>query len=163
MSQDKIDFATVKFMIIDNSPLAADLVKDVLAMLGTREIHKMLSTERAIDALRKEAFDIVITELETEPMGGFEFARFIRTSEYSPNRFLPIIMMTARSEEKYVAEARDCGITEFVAKPFTIQTLYKRLVSAIAKPRQFVQLSDFFGPDRRRSRQPYSGAERRVP
>lgn len=157
----RIDFAQVRFLIIDSHPLSADLLKDVLQMLGAIVVVKCTSSERAIELLRQDSFDIVITELETAPMNGFEFVQFIRTSANSPNRLLPIIMLTARSEREYVAEARDQGITEFLAKPFTIDTLYKRLISVIARPRQFVDATSYFGPDRRRRPEPFQGPDRR--
>lgn len=161
MSSAKIDFAQIRFLIIDPHPLSADLLKDVLQMLGAVGVVKCASSERAIELLRQEPFDIVITELETTPMNGFEFVHFIRTSGNSPNRLLPIIMLTARSEREYVAEARDQGITEFLAKPFTIDALYKRLIAVIARPRQFVDATTYFGPDRRRRPEPFQGPDRR--
>ncbi len=157
----KIDFAQVRFLVVDPHPLPADLLKDVLQMLGAIGVVKCATTERAIELLRQDHFDIVVTELETTPMNGFEFVHFIRTSGNSPNRLLPIIMLTARSEREYVAEARDQGITEFLAKPFTMDALYKRLVSVIARPRQFVDASSYFGPDRRRRPEPFAGPDKR--
>lgn len=159
---DKIDFAQIRFLILDPHPLSATLLKDVLAMLGARMIVSVATTDRAIELLRKESFDIVFTELETTPMNGFEFVHFLRTSANSPNRLLPLIMLTARSENTYVAEARDQGITEFVAKPYSIDSLYKRLVAVITRPRQFVSLNSYFGPDRRRRSLSYPGIERRT-
>ncbi len=75
---------------------------------------------------------------------------------------LPIIMLTANSEPEYVVEARDRGVTEFLAKPFTVDSLYRRLVSVIARPRPFVNAEQYFGPDRRRRQVPHGGRNRRA-
>ena len=45
--------------------------------------------------------------------------------------------------------ARDAGVTTFLAKPMSANSLYKRLVSVIEDKRSFIRNSDFFGPDRR--------------
>lgn len=157
----KIDFAKIKFLIIDPNPLAADLLRDILVMLGAVQIVKATNSDRAMELLKSEPFDIVVTELEITPLNGFELVRWLRTDRKSPDNMLPTIMLTARSEKEYVSEARDLGCTEFLAKPYSVQGLYARLVSVIAKPRQFVRVGNYFGPDRRRRRASYGGPERR--
>jgi CheY-like chemotaxis protein len=160
----KIDLGQIRFLLIDPNPLSMELVQDVLAMMGARAVRKCATTDRALEALRKDPFDIVITEWNTAPMSGLEFIEFIRSSPQSPNRLLPILLMTARSEEEYVVQARDRGITEFLAKPFTVDSFFKRLVSIVAFPRPFIDADRYFGPDRRRRRDiRYKGPERRTP
>src|SRR3546814_13106429 len=89
---------------------------------------------------------------------------WVRNDAGSPNRMMPILMMTANSEQEYVCRARDCGVSEFVAKPYTVQSFYTRLVTAIARPRQFVRIDDYFGPARpRRRAAAYQGPQRRDP
>src|SRR3954468_2153358 len=162
MSQ-KIDFSQIRFLVIDPSPISIELTRDVLFMMGARTIRNCSNTDRAIEALRTDPFDIVITEWNTAPMTGLQFIEYVRTSPMSPNRLMPILLMTARSEEEYVVQARDRGITEFVAQPFTVESLHRRLVSIIAFPRQFIDADRYFGPDRRRRRDAgYPGPERRV-
>ena len=157
----KIDFAKIKFLIVDPNPLAADLLRDILVMLGAVQIVKSTNSDRAMELLKSETFDIVIMELEIAPLTGFELVRWLRTDRKSPDQMMPTIMLTARSEKEYVSEARDLGCTEFLAKPYSVQGLYARLVSVIAKPRQFVRVGNYFGPDRRRRRASYGGPERR--
>jgi two-component system, chemotaxis family, chemotaxis protein CheY len=158
----KLDLSQIRFLLIDPNPLSADLTWDVLAMMGARSIRKFQTTERAIAAMRSDPFDIVIMEWNTTPMDGIEFLNHVRTSPTSPNRMMPILLMTARSEKEYVMQARDGGITEFLSKPFTVEALYKRLVSIIAYPRAFIDAELYFGPDRRRRADAkYQGPERR--
>ena len=57
--------------------------------------------------------------------------------------------------------ARDAGVNEFVVKPFSAQGLFTRIQAVIEKPRPFVKVSGYFGPDRRRRRRPFEGEERR--
>ena len=159
----KIDLSQIRFLVIDPNPLSMELTRDVLAMMGAHAIRPCADTDKAVAALRGDPYDIVITEWNTRPLSGLQFIDFIRTSPLSPNRLLPILLMTARSEEEYVVQARDRGITEFLAKPFTVEALHRRLVSIIAYPRQFIEAELYFGPDRRRRRDVgYGGPERRL-
>ncbi len=160
----KIDLSEIRFVVIDPNPTSMELTRDVLGMMGARQIRKCTTTDKAIEALRSDPFDIVITEWNTTPLSGLEFVEYIRTSRESPNRLMPILLMTARSEEEYVVQARDRGITEFLAKPFTVEGFHRRLVSMIAFPRPFIDAERYFGPDRRRRRAlGYKGPERRTP
>lgn len=159
----KLDLSQVRFLLIDPNPLSVDLTWDVLAMMGARSVRKCATTDRAVAILRSDPVDIIITEWNTEPMGGLEFINFVRASPVSPNRLIPILLMTARSEAEYVLQARDRGMTEFLAKPFTVESLFKRLVSIVAHPRPFIDAEFYFGPDRRRrADNSYAGPERRV-
>lgn len=159
----KIDLSKVRFLVIDPNPLSAELTTEILAGMGARGVRKCHNTDKAIQTLRTVPIDIVITEWNTSPMTGLEFIEHVRSSPRSPNRLLPILLMTARSEAEYVVQARDLGITEFLAKPFTIEALHKRLVSIIAYPRAFIDAETYFGPDRRRRKDDaYAGPERRT-
>ena len=159
---NKIDFATVSFLIVDTNPLSADLVKDILAMLGATAIRVARRTDRALEILKGGGIDVVITEYNMEPEDGAAFIDQIRNGGGAIDRLIPIIMLTANSEEDYVRTARDVGVSEFLAKPFTVEGLYRRLVSVIARPRAFVNADGYFGPDRRRRQIVFDGPDRRA-
>jgi two-component system, chemotaxis family, chemotaxis protein CheY len=75
---------------------------------------------------------------------------------------VPIIMLSGHSEKNRVMQARDAGVTEFLAKPIAAKALYERILSVVLNPRPFIRTATFFGPDRRRNVNPnYFGPERR--
>ena len=59
-------------------------------------------------------------------------------------------MISGAADEDQVHAARDTGASEFVAKPFTIGSVFSRIQAIIDRPRQFVATRNFFGPCRRR-------------
>jgi two-component system, chemotaxis family, chemotaxis protein CheY len=159
---EKIDFSTVRFLVVDKNSLSAELIRDILVMLGTQIIRIAKTTDRALLVLRTEEIDVVITEYQTEPEDGVEFVDRLRNSIDSPDRQIPIIMVTANSEPSNVSGARDAGVSEFLTKPFNVEGLYRRLVSVIARPRAYVNSEGYFGPDRRRRQVPFEGPDRRA-
>jgi len=159
---EKIDFSKVSFLVVDTNPLSAQLVRDILGMLDVTAVRTANSIERACNVLRREGTDVVITEFSLGSESGVELIDWIRNGADSPDRMTPVIMLTANSEESFVVKARDVGVTEFLAKPFTVEGLYRRLVSVIARPRAFINAEGYFGPDRRRRQVPYQGPERRA-
>ena len=116
----------------------------------------------ALELLRQEAVDIAIVDFRMKPLDGVAFTRAVRNEADSANPYLPVIMMTGHSEKSRVTEARDAGVTEFVAKPVKAQTLLSRIEAVILRPRPFVRSPSYFGPDRRRTRtENYAGPFRR--
>lgn len=158
---EKIDFSHVRFLIVDNNRLMGKLVKDILGMLGANQVTMARDYDGALTMLRTGNVDVCITEWNLKPRSGLELLDFIRNDATSPDRMLPVIMLTANSEMEYVVESRDKGVTEFLAKPFTADGLYRRLVMVIARPRDFVSVKGYFGPDRRRQQLPFDGPDRR--
>lgn len=159
---EKIDFSQIRFLIVDPNPLSSELLYDILRMLGAIAIRRAADSDKALAIIKAGEVDVMITEWIVEPLSGIELIDMVRNTMHSPNRMLPIIMLTANSEPEYVIEARDRGVTEFLAKPFTVDSLYRRLVSVIARPRPFVNAEQYFGPDRRRRQLPHSGRDRRA-
>lgn len=85
----------------------------------------------------------------------------IREGDVNP--LVPIVFMTAFSAQTRVKQARDCGVTEFLRKPFTADSLYKRIEEIIERPRKFVKTTGYFGSDRRRkSVGGYKGPDKRA-
>jgi two-component system, chemotaxis family, chemotaxis protein CheY len=158
---EKIDFSHVRFLIVDSNRLMCQLIKDILMMLGCTQCTTARDSEKAIANLRAGGFDVVITEWNLKPRSGLELLDWLRTDGGSPDRMMPVIMLTANSEVEYVMESRDKGVTEFLAKPFTADGMYRRLVSVVARPRDFVSVKGYFGPDRRRQQLPFEGPDRR--
>src|SRR3546814_7308130 len=116
------------------------LIKDILMMLGVTQVATARDSEKAIAQLRTGGIDVLITEWALKPRSGLELLDWLRTDGMSPDRMMPVIMLTANSEVEYVMASRDEGVTEFLAKPFTADSMYRRLVSVIARPRDFVSV-----------------------
>ena len=116
-----------------------------------------------LQLLRDNAVDLAIVDYNMFPLDGVEFTRLVRNSPDSVNPYLPIIMMTGHTGKQRVYEARDAGVTEFLAKPITAKAVLDRIQSVIWKPRAFVKTEGYFGPDRRRVEQPgFRGPYRRA-
>jgi two-component system, chemotaxis family, chemotaxis protein CheY len=112
--------------------------------------------------MRDHTVDLVMTDLSMQPLDGIDFVRLLRNSPDSPNQMAPVIMITGHSTFARVNEARDAGVSEFLAKPLTARGVIQRLHQAVEHPRSFVRTDDYFGPDRRRRNESaYSGPQRR--
>jgi PleD family two-component response regulator len=152
----------VSVLIADDDRRIALIVRNVLESLGFANIHTARDGSQALQMLQTEKIDMVITDWQMSPMDGISLVKFLRTQDASPNRFMPIIMLTGNAEREHVESARDVGVTEFVVKPFSARTLCDRIAVLIENPRSFIMSKHFIGPDRRRrSLLPPDGTEKR--
>ncbi|MDP1778605.1 MAG: response regulator, partial [Brevundimonas sp.] len=87
--------------------------------------------------------------------------RWLRRSGLEPNAFVPVIMTAAHIRRSRVTEARDCGANFIVTKPFSATTLLERIVWVSKDERPFLEIGDYFGPDRRFRMAAAPGEERR--
>ena len=133
-------------MVVDDSAFALELT-------GAAE---------AKDILKEQTIDLLLVDCEMPGMDGFELVRWLRRSGLEPNAFIPVIMTAAHIRRPRVAEARDCGASFIITKPFSATTLLERIVWVGRDNRPFLEVGDYFGPDRRFRKAPVPGEERRA-
>lgn len=157
----KPTFKNVNVLLADSDACLAQAVMHNLRAMGFIHIHHVKNAPEAVKVIRTQAISFLITEWDMKGSSGVELVRFMRRSPESPNRGLPIIMLTGRGELSDVQAARDVGITEFVVKPFSAQTLYNRIEQIVDHPRPFVVADQYVGPERRRRGLPPPGVDDR--
>ncbi len=160
MSADR-PLEKLRVLVADDSPAMRGIVRAVLSGFGCDRVFEAENGLQALAVAESGGIDLVICDWKMAPCDGIELVRALRDPARSRDPFLPVIMLTAYSETARVREARDAGATEFLAKPFTAETLYQRIAAVINRPRPFVRADGFNGPDRRRLERDHSGAERR--
>jgi two-component system, chemotaxis family, chemotaxis protein CheY len=160
---DNYNYSHLKVLIADDSDLMRDLLRGLLEMAGVRRFMTATDAEMALDQLKRFDPDLVVTDWNMPPTSGLEFVRRVRHSTDLPNPYVPIIMVTGYTEEYRVREARDAGVSEFLAKPVTAAAFFDRLRAVVEDQRNFVRSARFAGPDRRRGRRgQYMGTDRRA-
>lgn len=157
-------------LIVEDQMQIRGLLASVLRTFGVGNILRASNGAEAIDMLRTAArdpsaagasqIDAVLSDWVMHPVDGAMLLRWVRKHKESPNRFLPFVMITAFADPSRVQFAREMGVTEFLSKPFSAQSVATHLMSALKDRRRFVRIGNFFGPDRRR-REALSPEERR--
>src|SRR3546814_146131 len=142
---------------------SSDLViVNVLRGLSMRHVVEARDGYGALEELRATPIDLILMDWEMEGMNGMTLLQTIRSGRRGINPMTPVIVVSANTIARNVIQARDAGMTEFLAKPISAASLYARIVSIIESPRRFVRAGPYFGPDRRRRFDPdYVGPRRR--
>ena len=153
----------LSILVVDDSRPMHLLLRQILAAMRIKNVTFCDTVEQARHELRGNLPDLLITDWFMEPEDGLVLVEWLRKGEDSPNPYLPIILLTAYAGMDEVIKARDAGVTEILAKPVSIEALYKRICMIVEEPRPYVKTEEYFGPDRRRSERAYVGEDRRKP
>ncbi len=159
----KIRLKDIHILLADKDPCISHVMMQNLRAMGFSRITYAKNGNETIRALRENEIHIVVTERNLNDADGLELVRSVRAGKHAQSRAVPIIMMSGLAEEEDVIAARDAGINEYLAKPFSSKMLFRRIEQIVDKPRNFLVSYNYTGPDRRRRGTPPEGmADRRV-
>ncbi len=162
MAMRIIDLSALNILVVDSNQYMLKIIRTMLRGFGIVNIREANDGAVALEELNTHLIDIVIVDYMLETLNGVELVELLRGAEDSPNRYVPVIMLSAYTEKWRIETARDAGITEFLKKPLCARDLYLRIVETIERPRKFIKTNRYFGPDRRRhNSSSYNGVERR--
>ncbi|NLF51089.1 MAG: response regulator transcription factor [Leptolinea sp.] len=119
-------------LVVDDEPKIVKLTRDYLEKDGFR----VISAGDGVDALakaRREKPDLVVLDLMMPAMDGWEVCRTLRRESG-----IPIIMLTARSEESDQVVGLELGADDYITKPFSPRTLVARVRAVLRRARGLV-------------------------
>ena len=158
-----VNLGGVVTMVVDDSPFSLELTTQSLLGFGIQTRWPCHSAPEAMDILKDQSVDLLVVDIEMPGVDGIELVHWLRRSGLDPNAFVPIIMTGAHVRRDKVAKARDSGANFLLTKPFSATTLLERIVWAARDSRPFLEVGDYFGPDRRfRDGKAPEGVERRA-
>jgi len=107
-----------KVLIVDDEASILSVLSNVLKGNGY-EIQPALGGEKALEFLRSESFDLLVTDVRMEPVDGMELLRTAR--ELHPS--ISVIVVTAYGSVEMAVQAMKEGAFDYVTKPFKVEEL----------------------------------------
>jgi CheY-like chemotaxis protein len=156
----------LRVLLVDDHPSIRSIIVGILNALGISDVTTAERADVALNYLLNGHFDLLITDYEMPGKTGVELAQAVRKDARMAtptlNFKIPILMITGNVTKARLHEARDAGIDEILAKPFTVLAVADRLNAVLKKRREFVICDAYIGPCRRRITQTaYVGPLRR--
>jgi chemosensory pili system protein ChpA (sensor histidine kinase/response regulator) len=114
--------------------LTALIVEDSLSTRKSlaefmRDLHYQVYTAKdgleAIDVMSACQPDIILSDLEMPRMNGLELTSHLRANQKTKD--IPVIMITSRTTEKHIQEAKSIGVNEYLTKPFREDILFEKV------------------------------------
>lgn len=107
-----------KVLVVDDDPVVGRSFTRVLAPKGYAVIRAANGAE-ALEKINREEYDLVYTDIKMPGMNGLEVARAIK--ETRP--WMPVVIVTGYGTDENLAEARKIGVSGFLNKPLTPETI----------------------------------------
>lgn len=137
--QDMRDLRHLKVLLIDDNRHMLHLMHRILASMRIKYIHERNDAGDAFKELKFLAPDIVFVDWVMEPVDGCEFVKMVRSATDAPFQNVPIVMVTAHTEEYRIKAAIAAGVNGFLAKPISPQMVYQRICAVLDDPRPLNQ------------------------
>ncbi len=116
----------VKLLVVDDDPEIVELLSGFFKEQGYR-VQTATNGEEALEKVKIHRPHLVFLDIKMKQVSGIEVLRRIRDQDPA----IKVIMITALAEEKMMAAARELGASEYVTKPFDLDTLYKQVMKKV--------------------------------
>ena len=111
-------------VIVDDEKDILELLRFNLEKIGYRTTC-LLDGESAIREIRNSIPDLILLDLMLPGVGGLDICRILKNSDQTSD--IPILMITAKSEDSDIVEGFKIGADDYVTKPFSIKVLIARV------------------------------------
>jgi PAS domain S-box-containing protein len=126
---------TLRILVAEDNPFNQKLARGLLGKEG-HELVVVNSGAEAVAALEREAFDVVLMDVQMPEMDGLEATRRIRAREAELGRHTPILAMTAYAMKGDRERCLAAGMDGYVSKPIRARELFDAIAAAAGTPRR---------------------------
>ena len=116
----------LKILVVDDFPTMRRIVKTLLKQNGFSNFTEAEDGVQAMKLLESHGdFEFIVSDWNMPNMNGLELLKTVRATPKL--KHLPFLMVTAEAEKENIIEAVKSGVSNYVVKPFTGQTLKEKL------------------------------------
>ena len=126
-------------LIVEDSPTIAQMLSAVLSEGGFHEIYTVYSGEEVFDFLNNKtteakSVELILMDIMLPGVDGLEVCRQLKGMKKMA--MVPVVVVTARDDEKTMAEAFEAGAWDFLGKPLKGPELLIRVKAALTKKKE---------------------------
>lgn len=140
-------------LLLESNGFLRNMLIGLLRDAGANEVMLAKRGDTVIEQISERTPSVIIADWHTHDDPNedrLKLVRAIRETENAAFRATPIVFISPPRSRREIEQARDAGVSEFLVTPIAPITLQDRLRSLDARPRPFVDVARFTGPDRRR-------------
>jgi two-component system chemotaxis response regulator CheY len=112
-------------LVVDDFSTMRRIVRNLLKEIGYVNSDEAEDGERALQKLRSEKFDLVLSDWNMPNMTGIDLLKAIRADDAIKD--IPVLMITAEARKENIIDAAEAGASGYIVKPFTANTLDEKL------------------------------------
>jgi len=115
----------MKVLIVDDFATMRRILRNILKQIGFTDITEADDGSTALKELKKEKYDLVLCDWNMPEMPGIDLLKALKAEEQFKN--IPFVMVTAEAQKDNIIEAVKLGVSSYIVKPFTAETLNEKL------------------------------------
>ena len=121
----------LKFLIVDDFSTMRRIVRGLLKEMGCNNADEAEDGAVALNMLRAQKYDFVVSDINMPNMNGFELLTQVRQD--ATLKHLPVLMVTAEARKEDIVMAAQAGASGYIVKPFTKATLEEKVAKILQK------------------------------
>ena len=125
------DLTQMKFLVVDDFSTMRRIVRGLLKEMGITHADEAEDGSIALNMLRNNNYDFVVSDINMPNMNGFELLKAIKADPTL--KHLPVLMVTAEARKEDIVLAVQSGAAGYIVKPFTKATLEDKIIKIIQK------------------------------
>jgi two-component system, chemotaxis family, chemotaxis protein CheY len=122
--------SAIRFLVVDDFSTMRRMVRVVLNELGYANVTEAEDGDSALPILKQGGIDFLVTDWNMPGMQGLELLKAVRADPKLAK--LPVLLVTAEAKRDQIVEAAQAGVSGYVLKPFTAQTLKSKIEKILA-------------------------------
>ena len=133
MTTDAVTDRPMRVLVADDHPTNRAVIEVILGLIEA-ELVAVEDGAQAVDAFKRQHFDIVLMDLQMPVMDGLTAIREIRRFEAEEQRFpTPVLAVTANTMSEHVAASKAAGADQHIAKPVNPEQLLRTITETVAR------------------------------
>ena len=122
---------SMKILVVDDFATMRKVIRNLLKQSGYENVVEAEDGLLALKALKSQKVDFIISDWNMPNMSGLELLKNVRADEEL--KFLPFLMVTAEALQENVVAAVKAGVSNYIVKPFTSETLDEKIKKIMEK------------------------------
>ncbi len=115
----------MKILVVDDMSTMRRIVKNILKQLGFNNLEEAENGQEALTKLKADTYGFVVSDWNMPVMMGIDMLRAIRADDKLKK--IPVLMVTAEAQKENLMEAVQAGVSNYVVKPFTAETMQDKI------------------------------------
>lgn len=118
-------------LIVDDFATMRRIVRTCLTQLGFSNFTEAEDGKRGLEKAQAMEFKLIVSDWNMPNMMGIDFLKAVRAD--GKLKDVPFLMVTAEAQKENIIEAAKAGVSNYIIKPFTADSLQQKLEAIFAK------------------------------
>jgi two-component system chemotaxis response regulator CheY len=115
----------MKVLVVDDFATMRRIVKNILNQIGLKNIIEADDGSTALEVLKKDKVDLIMSDWNMPKVTGLGLLKAVRSDESMQD--IPFLMVTAEGQKDSVIQTVQAGVSDYIIKPFTADTVKEKL------------------------------------